>query len=541
MSLFNATERRFVEALARLAHCNPFTSERIECERAALGDAFDPHQADWNVRFQGESDHPNLARLLSRSESVLEQARKRIARHPGELSEQDVALYEDLLLMTLYHRHRGSLDELIREGASGASGNRAAKVYKNLAADAERYVTFGDRRIPMAEGIPHLFAGFFQIRRAFDNIFRLIQGVSQPAVRLRAVVWESIFTHDMRRYRRALYSRMADFTTLVTGPSGTGKELVAQAIGLSRYIPFDANQGRFCEDFAGSFYPVNLSALSPTLIESELFGHKRGSFTGAIADRQGWLEVCPQLGTVFLDEIGEVDIAIQVKLLRVLQSREFVPLGDTSPKKFKGKIIAATNRNLADEMHHGRFRHDFYYRLCSDIVTVPTLKERIADNAEELQHLVRHLAQRAVGGEAEILANEVVDWIDCHLGQDYPWPGNVRELEQCLRNILIRRAYAPTQPVPSGPMADLHDDLLGAIVEGRLTADELLRRYCTLVFAATGSYEATARKLKLDRRTVRAKVDPVAIDRFKMEKPSVGPRALIDRPSNPETADVPVP
>ena len=438
------------------------------------------------------------------------------------MSEPDVALYEDLLLTTLYHRHRGSLDELIREGASGARGIPAAKMYKNLAADAERYVSFGDRRIPLAEAIPHLFAGFFQIRRAFDNIFRLILGVSQPAVRLRAAVWESIFTHDMRRYRRVLYSRMADFTTLVTGPSGTGKELVAQAIGLSRYIPFDAGQGRFCENFSGSFYPVNLSALSPTLIESELFGHKRGSFTGAIADRQGWLEVCPRLGTVFLDEIGEVDVSIQVKLLRVLQSREFVRLGETSPQQFKGKIIAATNRNLADEMHHGRFRHDFYYRLCSDIVTVPTLKERITDNAEELRSLVLHLAQRAVGAEAGVLAHEVVDWINRELGPDYPWPGNVRELEQCLRNVLIRRAYVPTQSAPSTPTVDLHDELVGAIVEGRLTADDLLRRYCTLVFTATGSYEATARKLKLDRRTVRAKIDPVAIKRLKTAKVPAG-------------------
>jgi DNA-binding NtrC family response regulator len=518
MSLFNASERRFAEAVGRLAHCNPFAPERIDCERSALGEEFDPHMADWNVRFQGESDHPNLARLLVRSESMLEQARERIARHPSDLNKHDLARYEDLLLTTLYHRHRDGLDELLRDGVGKTIGNRSAKLYKHLVADTERYVSFGDRRIPLAEQLPHLFAGFFQIRRAFDNIYRLILGVSRPAVQLRAAVWESIFTHDMRRYRRVLYSRMADFTTLVTGPSGTGKELVAQAIGLSRYIPFDATKGKFCEEFAGSFYPVNLSALSPTLIESELFGHKRGSFTGAIIDRQGLLEVCPNLGTVFLDEIGEVDISIQVKLLRVLQSREFVRLGETSPQQFKGKIIAATNRNLADEMHHGRFRHDFYYRLCSDIVAVPTLKERIADNADELRSLVMHLAERAVGAEADALAKEVVQWIDRHLGPDYAWPGNVRELEQCLRNVLIRQSYSPTQSAPARPTADLHDELIVAIVEGQLTADELLRRYCTLVFAATGSYEATARKLKLDRRTVRAKVDPAAIERLKMAK-----------------------
>ena len=113
---------------------------------------------------------------------------------------------------------------------------------------------------------------------------------------------------------------MGDVTTLVTGPSGTGKELVARAIGLSRYIPFDAEGQAFADDTPRSFVPLNLSALSPTLIESELFGHRRGAFTGAVADRAGWLETCPPRGTVFLDEIGELDPAIQVKLLRVLQS-----------------------------------------------------------------------------------------------------------------------------------------------------------------------------------------------------------------------------
>lgn len=511
MALFDAAERHFMEALGHLGHCNPFTPERIEWEQVALGAEFDVRQADWNARPLDENDHPNLIRLLARCETMLERMRERIARQRGELAKQDRALYEDLLLMTLYHRHRRALDELIGEGRSQASGSRSAKVYKDLATDTDRYTSFGDRRIPLTEQVPHLLAGFFQIRRAFDNIFRLILGVSLPAVKLRAAVWESIFTHDMRRYRRVLYERMADFTTLVTGPSGTGKELVAQAIGLSRYIPFDAIKGRFSEDFAGSFYAVNLSALSPTLIESELFGHKRGSFTGAIADRQGWLEVCPHLGTVFLDEIGEVEGSIQVKLLRVLQSRIFTRLGETAPQQFAGKIIAATNRNLAEEMQTGRFRQDFYYRLCSDIVVVPALKERIADHADELRTLVVHLARRAVGDEAEVLANEVVGWIDQNLGRQYAWPGNIRELEQCLRNVLIRRSYVPSPTISAQSSADPHQKLLVAMLDGRLSADELLRRYCTLVYASTGSYDATARKLKLDRRTVRAKIDPGAI------------------------------
>ena len=200
-----------------------------------------------------------------------------------------------------------------------------------------------------------MFACFYQIRRAFHLIFRHLIGASRPAATLRAAVWQSIFTHDMRRYRRSLYRRMHDVTTLVTGPSGTGKELVARAIGLSRYIPFDPDREAFVADLDDAFHALNLSALSPTLIESELFGHRKGAFTGALEDRVGWLESCPPHGTVLLDEIGDVDASIQVKLLRVLQTREFQRIGETAPRQFLGKLIASTNRDLASEMRAGSF------------------------------------------------------------------------------------------------------------------------------------------------------------------------------------------
>jgi transcriptional regulator with PAS, ATPase and Fis domain len=310
----------------------------------------------------------------------------------------------------------------------------------------------------------------------------------------------------MRRYRRLLFDRMADFTTLVTGPSGTGKELVARAIGLSRYIAFDASTGRFTEEFAGSFFPLNLSALSPTLIESELFGHKRGSFTGAIEDRLGWLESCPPQGTVFLDEIGELAPAIQVKLLRVLQDRVFNRLGESTVRHFQGKLIAATNRDLTQLLRSGDFREDLYYRLCSDVVVAPSLRQRLAVDATELRELVVHIASRLVGDEAEAVAGEVLQSIAQHLGPDYAWPGNIRELEQCVRNVLVRKEYRPARPLePTEPTA--RQALFSAIDAGQLTADALLQAYCTLVYSQTGSYDATARRIALDRRTVKAKVD----------------------------------
>jgi transcriptional regulator with GAF, ATPase, and Fis domain len=297
---------------------------------------------------------------------------------------------------------------------------------------------------------------------------------------------------------------MGDFATLVIGPSGTGKELVARAIALSRHVAFDARRGMFAEDFAGAFFPLNLSALSPTLIESELFGHRRGAFTGALADRAGWLEVCPASGAVFLDEIGDVAAGIQVKLLRVLQARTFQRLGDTESRVFQGKIIAATNRDLPAEIRAGRFREDFYYRLCSDVVRTPSLREQLdGAGAGELASLAGYVARRLVGAdEAEVFAREAVAWMTKNLGAGYAWPGNFRELEQCMRNLLVRGEYRPAGPLAGGP-ADDWNALIGG---GRLTAEELLRRYTRLVHAQAGTVEETARRLKQDRRTVKARL-----------------------------------
>src|SRR5205807_7519239 len=192
---------------------------------------------------------------------------------------------------------------------------------------------------PTRHDARHLFACFRQIQRAFEQIFRDIIGSSIPAARLRAAVWQSIFTHDMRRYCRTLYQRMGDFATLITGPSGTGKELSARAIAFSRYVPFDDKRLAFPGEEAAAFFPINISALSPTLVESELFGHRRGSFTGAIGGRKGWRETCPALGWVLLDEVGDLDPAIQVKLLRVIETRTFHPVGETASRQFRGKLI----------------------------------------------------------------------------------------------------------------------------------------------------------------------------------------------------------
>ncbi len=504
MAFLGASERAFLQAVSKLGYCNPFLPERIQYEREALGPDFRETEPVWSMRVDDPDTSPvNALKIAERVETLVGELKKRLAGRTAA-SREDLILYEDAVLFLLYHRYRNPLTEVILRALDEKSGAGRIGFYANFLRDWEHYVYVPGFTLPTQHQAPHFFACYFQVRRAFHHIFSYIIGGSMAGARLRATVWQSIFTHDMRRFRYTLYERMGDITTLVTGPTGTGKELVARAIGLSRYIPFDPEKLAFVEDFTGSFHALNLSALPPTLIESELFGHRRGAFTGALKDRRGWLEICRPWGTVFLDEIGDLDAAIQVKLLRVIQARTFQPLGETTDRHFHGKIIAATNRDLSEAMQKGQFREDFYYRLCSDLIVTPTLQEQLRESPAVLRELILFIAKRLAGAEAEALSHEVEAWIVKHLGTEYSWPGNIRELEQCVRSVLIRKEYRPPEPRTLSP----REDLTRAVGSGTLTADELLRRYCTLVYSQTGSYEETARRLQLDRRTVKSKIDP---------------------------------
>lgn len=484
-------ERSFAAAVSQLVYCNPFTQRRLDLERQALGPDFREPPRGWTFDPLDPRRGENVEAILARSRRLLEAGRSAYLQGGGSANDRE--RFQDLVFFCLYHQTNPAFDRLIDRAHQEGHGRARVPFYAEFLEGYTRYL--GEAR-PIEP--PHLFACFFQIRRAFYHIFRFFIGSTPAAMRLRSAVWESIFTHDLNRYQRALYHRLGEVPTLITGPSGSGKEVVARAIGLSRYLPFDADRRQFGEDFIGVFYPLNLSALSPTLIESELFGHRKGAFTGALQDREGYFAVCGPHGSVFLDEIGESQLEIQVKLLRVLQTRQFTPLGETRPSRFSGKILAATNRSLPEAIAAGTFREDFYYRLRADVIETPPLAELLSGRADELAHVVRYVAEKVAGpAEVEALTADVLAWASRH--PDYTWPGNFRELEQCVRNILIRRDY---QPAPVLARADT-SDLASRLASTGWTIDRLLREYITRVHAQTGVFEETARRLDLDRRTVK--------------------------------------
>jgi DNA-binding NtrC family response regulator len=208
-------------------------------------------------------------------------------------------------------------------------------------------------------------------------------------------------------------------TILITGESGTGKELIAKAIHES-----SLRNNR-------PFVTVNSSNIPSELLESELFGHTRGAFTGAVAAKKGYFEVADG-GSIFLDEIGDIPPETQVRLLRVIQEREFTPLGDTSPRRVDVRIIAATNIDLKEAVRQGMFREDLYYRLAVVPIELPPLRDRRQDVLPLAQHFIRKYNEENGRQVSEQIGPDVLSLLE-----NYSWPGNVRELENAIERAVV--------------------------------------------------------------------------------------------------------
>jgi DNA-binding NtrC family response regulator len=472
-------DRRLFSLVSEAAFENPFGERRHSLDAAITdADAGDPR---WTERM--------LQRVEARL-SALSQSGKLDVR---AFSGRDRELVEHTLLFATFHRFAPALDAFIAE--------------QQRAADASLRVAFADAFLNELlqggldrERAQRVLELFYQMRRAYYFISRDLVGASASMRKLRQELWRAVFTRDIRRYERHLWNRMEDFSTLLVGETGTGKGAAAAAIGLSGFIPFDPKKNAFSHGLRDSFVPINLNEFPETLFESEIFGHKKGAFTGAIEPHEGVLGRCKPYGTVFFDEIGEATLPVQVKLLRVLQDRVYSPVGSREPRRFGGRILAATHRALPALRAEGKLRDDFFYRLCANVIEVPPLRVRLLEAPGELTELVLHLCVKTTGG-AE-LASELTAALERDLGRRYAFPGNVRELEQCVRRVLMtgrcarddRQAHGGTQ------------SLLHAFDTGALTADALLRRYCAALYARTGSYVDVARITGLDRRTVKKHV-----------------------------------
>ena len=474
----------FLERVSAAVFHNPFSDARQAVDlQLAEADANTPRDTLLERVVQ---------RVERRLESVSGGATLDVRRFRGEARQR----VEHAVLFLLFHRYADLFDAFIEAQVSGDSSAGALPFTGELMQELEAY---GFRK----DAAAHMVAVFFQMRRAFYFIDRSLVGRAPCMRSLRERLWNNVCTADIGRYASLLTDRMEDFSTILLGPTGSGKGAAAAAVGRSGFIPYDPRRQRFVDAFTSAFIPINLSAYPATLIESELFGHRKGAFTGAMDTYDGVLGRCSPHGAVFLDEIGEVSIPVQIKLLRVLQERSFTPVGSHTAMPFRGRVIAATHQDLTAMRREGSFRDDFYYRLCSDVIEVPPLRLRLAEDPGELELLLERVLARIVGEEDSGLVDEVATKLRRGVSADYPWPGNVRELEQATRRVLMGHTF-------SGDAAAVSTDDRRALVEGvdagSLTAKGLVSLYCRTLHARHGTYEEVARRVELDRRTVKKHV-----------------------------------
>ncbi|MEM9293817.1 MAG: sigma 54-interacting transcriptional regulator [Acidobacteriota bacterium] len=395
---------------------------------------------------------------------------------------EDVAPPEDAVL-ALLQRRPGAAVELLLEG-DGAASTAAATAWAAPLGDPE------GAPVGLVYGLgPGLAKARQEDLELLATLAALTSGALQRARRFERVEGEA------RRLRRcqlrhdlvgespamekvlSLVSRVArvESTVLVVGESGVGKELVAQAIHRSS------------ERRSRPFVAINCATLSETLFESELFGHERGAFTGAVARAEGKIEAA-RGGTLFLDEVGEIPLALQAKLLRVLQEKSYTPVGSTRPRSADVRLIAATNRDLAAAKEEGSFREDLFYRLQVIQIEVPPLRQRRGD----IPLLARHFLQRhgtAMGKAGGAFSSSALKALTA-----YSWPGNVRELGNVVERALVLGEGAVIEP------EDLPEDLMagegGASGSYQEALEETKRRLITIAMAESGGdYGEAAERL----------------------------------------------
>ncbi len=408
------------------------------------------------------------------------------------------------------------------EVASAADGEEALALLSSF----EPAVVLSDVRMPRMDGLTllerakaqHSEAAFVMMtafgtvetavkamRAGAENFLLKPLDVSAVAVVLEKVLekkrlaldWESLRERVRERYRipnlvgeapelqsvldvvrRAAPTRA---TVLILGESGTGKELIAQAL----HEESTRRDKRFVK--------INCAALSETLLESELFGHERGSFTGAVGRREGRFELADG-GTLFLDEVGEISPALQVKLLRVLQEREFERVGGTQTLKVDVRLVAATNRDLAGEVASGRFREDLYYRLNVVAVTLPPLRRRKGDIPALISHFIDKYKE-SYGKDLRGLGPGTLDALLAH-----DWPGNIRELENVIERavVLAQGPFLMTDDLPQtlrGPRAVAPTDSAAAAIVPGLSLYDIEREAILRTLEKVGGSTARAAEI----------------------------------------------
>jgi DNA-binding NtrC family response regulator len=389
-------------------------------------------------------------------------------------------------------------------------------------------------------GPEHMLSILDQMRRARHFAETKILGASRLAQAARAAIYRANLPSDLHAYAEGMYLRIDALPVLITGEPGSGKDLAAECIGWSRYRPFDKNARRFVAKYDADYHARSLCEFPRDLIERELFGHKKGAFTGADADAPGFFALARRHGTLFLDEASQIPLHVQAKLLRPLQNRVYFPLGGTTPVPIQGRLLFASNKDLESMCREGTFHADLHERMNGLHVHMPPLR---AEEPEEIEARVRTLVA------AQIRRPDKVEWwtaqVMASIPKGHPWRGNMRELvhyvERFLHNghaggaagpapeVGVAAAAASAAPAPategrvvSSAAVSSEERLWQMARAGELPAEEVMTVLVTRAAVNNdGNKAETARKLGIDKRTVARHIDPVRFLRW-MKKKLVG-------------------
>ena len=480
----------FLETAAQAAFSNPFSEARKDLDLALGGVS------------PATSPEEMLGAAISRIQQRIDKMR---AQGPIDLKTYDGAKQEILrsvFLFLVFHRYADKYDELIQAQLKNGTQPCPVSFAREVLIDIQSFGFSNEEAL-------RYFSVFYQLRRAYFFISNGLVGNSPSMKVLRKHLWNCVFTHDMRLFEAQHWDRMEDFSILLLGETGSGKGSAASAIGRSGFIPFDPDKKCFTESFTHNFVSINLSQYSEGVLESELFGHRKGAFTGAVENHEGLFSRCAPHGAIFLDEIGDITIPVQIKLLQVLQDRIFFPVGSHDAKRFSGRIIAATNRHMDDLRLEGKFRNDLYFRLCSDEIVIPTLRQRLKEDPMEIDILLLSILSRIYRDPSSKEFARIKEILIRDVGGDYPWPGNVRELEQGVKRIILTGHYEVKKPLRKKKYID---PLIIGVSDFMFDAEELLSEYCASIYDRFGTYEEVARITKLDRRTAKKYVHAAKSD-----------------------------
>ncbi|MEN9825306.1 MAG: hypothetical protein RI953_1051 [Pseudomonadota bacterium] len=480
---------RFLELVSLAAVANPFGQERDDIDKKIV--------SGWiPARASGDSEVDRIAQFTSRIlDGILSQEQKIVPLNPEEQR-----LLEDASLFAIFHKYTEEFDQYILRQNDTPGEVIELPFADQISADLHK---FGFK-----SKASHYISLFFQMRRAFFFVSHYVGGTSAPVQLLRERLWRTLFTSDLRLYISLFFEKMESFSVLLLGETGVGKGQVAAALGRSAYIPYDERRKKFVANFLDVFVSANISEYPSTLVESELFGHKKGSFTGALENHPGLFAQTHKNGVLFLDEIGELESSLQVKILRVLQERAFSPVGGHEKKRFSGRLIAATNANLFEKVENGTFRSDLFHRLASDVIEMPSLRQRFSADQSERKFLVSRVLERMLGRADMRQEERVLKLLGRFVPSDYTWPGNLREFEQVIRRLLLHGESVDSgHRIFLGGLGDLAP--AGArhgILDWRThqwTAEEVMSHYARSAYEVLGTYEKVAQKLGVDWRTAK--------------------------------------